>query len=632
MNWSTARGASSMAASDLQQVRFGDFVLDLDRGTLQQTGEDISLRPQAFAVLSFLATRSGKLVSRDELLDAVWGNATVTNDSLTQCIVEIRRAINDEAHDIVRTVPRRGFIFDPPASAAAPVNQRAGGWRMAWIGVAATAIAIIGAVVVRSGVDPSPDTLVDASRADMSPYSIAVLPFADMSEAGDQQYFGDGIAEEIIARLTEYPDLVVIARTSSFRFRDRQADVIAIGRSLNVAYVLEGSIRKSGNRLRITAQLIETRGGTHDWSRSFDRELTVENLLDTQSEVATSVAESIGTDASRLVRRGNDRNTANAEAYDLYLEGMFYLQQIRTAEGELIEDVYKEAINRFKAAIDHDPDWATPHAALGRTMHFLAGTFQGHRDEESYKWFRLARQQLQDAIRLDPEYALAYSSLGHVLLNLEFDFAAAEAAYERARALGNYFPWGYAIFLAKAGRFDEAIEEYKLAMARDPLTVGPRMQLAGSYRCAGQYSDSIVELEKSLQMAPGRDDLYIQLAYAYARTGDVLKAEALLEEHWTPDISPLRYGPVYALLGMTDKANEVLQQTNPTVRWWLDDAVGTYLLLGEKERALDYLETAASEDPRRLMHLSCLYGIEMLEGNPRFEKLLRTAEFPDSIF
>ena len=220
-----------MPASEEQQISFGEFVLDLDRGTLQRSGADVGLRPQAFQVLSYLATNSGKLVSRDELLDAVWGNATVTDDSLTQCIVEIRKAINDEAHSIVRTVPRRGFIFDPPGPAAtSSLSVRHGSdggaqglRRMASLVAAAVAIiAMIAFLAIRSGVDETRDDGVAGNRADMSPYSIAVLPFADMSEAGDQQYFGDGIAEEILAKLTEYPELVVMARTSSFRFRDHR--------------------------------------------------------------------------------------------------------------------------------------------------------------------------------------------------------------------------------------------------------------------------------------------------------------------------------------------------------------------------------------------------------------------------
>ena len=627
-----------MPASEEQQISFGEFVLDLARGTLQRSGEDVGLRPQAFEVLSYLATHSGKLVSRGEILESVWGNAAVTDDSLTQCIVEIRKAINDEAHSIVRTVPRRGFIFDPPDTASAGSSSDHHGSdgdtqslrRMASMVAAFVAvIAMIAFLAIRSDVNESPDTVVDISRPDMSPYSIAVLPFADMSEAGDQQYFGDGIAEEILAKLTEYQDLVVIARTSSFRFRDRQDDVIAIGQSLNAAYVLEGSIRKSGERLRITAQLIETRGGTHEWSQSFDRELTVENLLDIQSEVAAAVAESVGTSASRFVSEDSDSNTTNTKAYDLYLEGMFFLQQIRTSAREVDEtDVFAAATERFEAAIREDPEWATPHAALGRLLHFRASPYQGHRDAESYEWLRKSKASLLEAIRIDPNYAPAYSSLGHVLLHLDFDFAGAEAAYDRARALGSYFHWGYALFLAKAGRFDEAIAEYKTTLAHDPLTVGARAQLAGTYRCAGDYAESIDEFEKSLRMAPGRDDLYIPIAYIHGKTGNAEEGLALIELYLNPEIPALRYAPAYAALGQRDKAYTLLEEADPSDRWWFEYAVGTALSLGEKELALTYIEQAVEKDPRRLINLLCLFGIDSLQGDPRFEQLLRKAGFP----
>ena len=336
----------SMPEAHLQKFKFGEFVLDLGRGTLQRSGEYIGLRPQAFEVLACLATRNGKLVSRDELLNAVWDNVIVTDDSLTQCIVEIRKAIDDEAHTIIRTVPRRGFIFNPPETIATDAasnsdpsaGSRADRWQMLRIGGATAVIAVIAMLSIGN---MEPGLLVGTTGAGVSPNSIAVLPFADMSEAGNQQYFGDGIAEEILIQMAAYPDLVVTARTSSFRFRDRQADAIDIGRSLNAAYVIEGSIRRSGSRLRITAQLIETQGGTHEWSRSFDKELMAANSLDIQAEVAADIAESIGTGAFRFHRRHTGRSTAIADAHDLHR------QQIVTAEREDVDmDAQRVAIDR----------------------------------------------------------------------------------------------------------------------------------------------------------------------------------------------------------------------------------------------------------------------------------------------
>jgi len=618
---------------------FGEFVLDLSRGTLQGSGEDISLRPQTFEVFSMLARKSGNLVSKDELHSEVWHGIPVTDDSLTQCIVEIRKAIGDRSRTIIRTVPKRGYIFYPPepnpgvtsGSRSANSNNLTNGVGYAGFALAAIAVIVI-AVLFASQFTTRENNNPIAAGFDtsMSPNSIAVLPFADMSEAQDQQYFGDGIAEEILSKLTEYPDLVVIARTSSFLFRDGQQDVAAMGRSLNAAHVLEGSIRKSGSRLRITAQLIETRNGTHVWSKPFDAELNVKNVLDIQSEVAASVAESIATGASPVSRHTDtSRKPANAKAYDLYLEGMFYLQQIRTAERVISDpDIFDAAIARFEASIDHDPDWAPPHVAIGRTLQFRAAPLDDSRNKEAYEWYQLSKQHILEAIRLDPDYALAYSSLGHVLYRSDFDFTAAEAAYARARELGGYVPWSYGSFLTTAGRPVEAIEQYKLAIERDPLSIGPRRGLVVAYRCAGRYADSITELEKVLRMWPAREDLHIRLAYLYLKNGDFQRGREIFEEHAERETHLLNYGPIYALLGMTGRAYEVLEKAEKTELWWLENAISTALLLGEKERALNYMESAINDDPRMLLHVHCLEGIPLLAGNTRYEQLLSMAGFP----
>lgn len=629
-----------MPEAQQQEFKFGEFVLDLTRGTLQQSGIDVDLRPQTFAVLSLLAQHSGHLVSKDDLHSEVWHGIPVTDDSLTQCIVEIRRAIGDRSRTIIRTVPKRGYIFDPPEPAAthrsgsssvlsAPPSTRK---KNSWFALAATAAVVIAALVVLQflpgeGISP----VVDSFDVPMSPNSIAVLPFADMSEGQDKQYIGDGIAEEILTRLSAYRDLVVIARTSSFQFRDRKSDVTTIGRNLNTAYVLEGSIRTSGNRLRITAQLIETRSGTHVWSKPFDRELTVENLLDIQSEVAASVAESIASGASLANRQlESSPKPANAKAYDLYLEGMFYLQQIRTSETVVSNpELFNAALERFEASIGHDPNWAPPHVAIGRTLQFRAAPFDDKKEEEAYKWYALSKQHILEAIRLDPDYALAYSSLGHVLHRLDFDFPAAEAAYARARELGGYVPWSFGAFLVAAGRPSEAMEQYRLAIERDPLSIGPRRGLASVYRCAGRYGEGIAELEKVLRMWPAREDLYIRLAYLYLKSGDLQKGREIFEQHAAQDQTLLNYGPIYALLGMNDKAYEVLEYAEQTELWWLENAISTTLLLGEVERALSYMESAVSEDPRQLLHLHCVEGTPLLAGNFRYQQILRAVGLPE---
>jgi serine/threonine-protein kinase len=361
--------------------------------------------------------------------------------------------------------------------------------------------------------------------------------------------------------------------------------------------------------------------------------LTVQNLLDIQTEVAASVAGSIASGGSSVSRQHNPvRGPANADAYDLYLEGMFYLHQIRTADRAVQElTVYDAAVERFEASIEYDPDWVPSKVALGRTLLFRAGTYDDQGDNEAFDWYRLAKQHVVEAIRLDPDNGLAYSSLGHILHRLDFDFPAAMAAYARARELGEYVPWSYAFFLTRIGRFDESIEEYRLAIERDPFSAGPRHQLASTYRCAGRYEESIAQLEKILRLAPGRDDLNLPLTYLYLKTGKTREGRELFEQFGNPESAPIDYGSIYVLLGEVDKAYEALQQAEADERWWLEDFVATALALGEKERALNYLEAAASDDPRRLLHVLCIDGIESLAGDPRFRQLLGNAGFPDQL-
>jgi tetratricopeptide (TPR) repeat protein len=312
---------------------------------------------------------------------------------------------------------------------------------------------------------------------------------------------------------------------------------------------------------------------------------------------------------------------------------MFYLNQIRTAERAVYGyDAYEMAIRTFEAAIDLDPGWALPHVAIGRTMHFRAGILENSEDPEAWKWYEASREQLLAAIRLDPDFGQAYSALGHVLLHQQdFDFEAAEGAYARARALGDYFPWGYAIFLAKTGRFDEAINEYRLAIEFDPMSVGPRHQLATVYRLVGRFEDSIAELEKVLQLAPGREDLYVPLANLYLKTGRTEEGRALFYEFTDPESPSIEYGWIYVLLGMKDRAYEVLDAAVADERWWLEQAVRTALVLGEEERALAYLEAAAGNDRRRLLNIAAIDYIQTLSDEPGFIELLRSAGFPERV-
>ena len=285
---------------------FGEYTLDLKRGALLRTGVDVKLRPKSFEVLRLLLERHGQLVTKDELLNAVWGHAVVTDGAIGQCLVDLRRVIGDESQQVIRTVPRRGYIFDLPvaesedpvdsASPASPQSQDRMVPRRRVLALAA--LATLTAVATGTSIWWGVTTRESHAAAPLQPSvaqaprnSIAVLAFIDLSPEQNQQYFSDGVSEEILNLLAQAPDLQVIARTSSFSFKGRNADIGEIAAKLNVAHVLEGSVRKSGSRVRITAQLVDGANSAHLWSETYDREL--EDVFAVQSDIAERVSEAL---------------------------------------------------------------------------------------------------------------------------------------------------------------------------------------------------------------------------------------------------------------------------------------------------------------------------------------------------
>jgi len=266
---------ASLPDAEHRRYCFGQFILDVDRGSLLWEGKDIPLRPKCFEVLSYLVEHPGVLISKGKLLAAVWGDVVVTEDSLTQCLIQIRRALGDRSKTIVKTVPRRGYLFDVPVELHEPLvessaptarqpvlqNRKPSRWSVG----AASVLAL--AIVVTWWSSRTPESGHAVIGPPALPNSIAVLPFADMSPGHDQEYFADGLSEEVLNLLAQIPELLVIARTSSFSFKGQQQDIETIAQKLNVANILEGSVRKDGDTIRITAQLVSASNSAHLWSK-----------------------------------------------------------------------------------------------------------------------------------------------------------------------------------------------------------------------------------------------------------------------------------------------------------------------------------------------------------------------------
>jgi TolB-like protein len=320
--------------------RFDNFVLDAAKRELRRGNVLVAVEPKAFDVIEYLIANRDRVVSKDALLAAVWNGRITSESALTTCINAARTAIGDSGDEqrLIRTLPRKGlrFVGDVDQADASVANQ-------------AFQIPPPERDPPRA---PAADDIRPALAVPERP-SIAVLPFANMSDEKEQEYFADGVADDIITALSRFRSFLVIARNSSFTYKNRIVDVKQVGRELGVRYILEGSVRKAINRVRITGQLIDTASGAHLWANRFDGAL--EDIFDLQDQVTLSV---VGAVAPTLVKaeieRAKRKPTDSLDAYDLYLRGL------GLASGAAPED-NKEALKFFSKAIDLDPNFATAY-------------------------------------------------------------------------------------------------------------------------------------------------------------------------------------------------------------------------------------------------------------------------------
>ena len=471
--------------------------------------------------------------------------------------------------------------------------------------------------------DRAPDEIIATERQ-----SIAVLPFVNMSEDPSQEHFADGLTEELLNTLAKLSDLRVISRTSSFVFKERNVPISEIAAALQVDHILEGSVRRAGNTIRITAQLIATSSDSHLWSNSYDRELNLDNILEIQEEIAVTVVDELNLrllpqDSRMIVMNG----PANLNALDFYHDGMFYLRKAEIGEADT-ETTFKPAVQSFEASIAADPNWAPPRAALGRVIHFFKEV--GDMAEN----LRISKGHIMDAIRLDNAYGPAYGSLGYIL-SIQGDFDGSMRAYERARSLGTDSSWGKAILLGFVGRFDAAIDEYLQAVTHDPLSTHVRYQLMGAYACAGRYAEAIDAASTLLATEPDDENLRIILANTYLRSGNMAAGLQMADDVAKDIGTDLPFAATFAMVGRDERARAALNAPEMSEPGASFDAAIIAAALGQDDRALTRLEQAVDFESARYRAVQLLYRIQCspefrsLVGNARYEALLNRLGLPD---
>ncbi len=568
--------------------RFDDYQLEPAERRLLRGDQEILLRPKSFEVLICLIERGGRVVHKDELLDHVWPETHVVESVLVQCVAEIRSALNEDTHEprYIKTIPKLGYR---------------------WI---AKVEHVSGPGEVReplSASDPRP--------------SIAVLPFKDMSSHGDHDYFCEGIAEEIINALVRVGNLHVVARTSSFSFRNRNLDIRSIGHTLKVETVLEGSLRKSGDRLRIAVQLISVEDGFHLWSEQFECETgDVFNIQDqiTKQIIEKLKIELLGEEEAARVRR----STENPEAYVLNLKGR-YLMYRATVEG------LNRAIQYCKEAIEKDPDYAHAYAGLA-TCYSSLGFWNAVPPPQAYLE---AKKAAVRAVETDPESALAHEALGFVTLLSDWDWKTAAKASQRAIDLNpreETIRVGRAMCYIATGDLKEALAETVRATGLAPLSNVANSGLGLCLLRLGKLEEAIVQLKKALELEPAdpRTRLYLGLAYVLKLRFDEGIGEIREAFEQASDNRLVLAGLGWAY-GMAGRRTEALRTLERIKRRFEQEHPRPYLIakvycgMGEKDLAFEWLDRAFAEHDTSLTFVRTDESLAALSDDPRFTGLLR---------
>jgi serine/threonine protein kinase/tetratricopeptide (TPR) repeat protein len=458
-------------------------------------------------------------------------------------------------------------------------------------------------------------------RQELPEATVAVLPFTNLSGDPDQEYFGDGIAEDIITGLTKIPGLHVASRTSAFKFKGRASEIGEIRRRLKVSAVLEGSIRKADDRLRVTATLVSTSNGYQLWSEQFDTH--VDSVFAIQDEISKAIVDRLRV---QLVRQENTRllesQTANLEAYRLYLRGRFNFNKRRP-------ELLQSAIEDFEQAIVADPRFALAYAGLADTFTLLA--IHGQHPPKAV--FPKAIAAASRALELDPNLGAAHASRGFAKATYEWDWPGAERHFKRAIELNpgdsNARHW-YAIdWLSPQGRLDDALDELLRSVALDPLSASINTSLGGLFHDRREYSRAIEQYQHTIELEPSFYFVYWNLGRTYEQLGDYDKALEIFEKSLSlapgaPQV--LAYiARCHAFMGHEDQARQILSELIELRTRRFLHASGLAIIclsLGDTDRAFEFLETAWADRSIWLIWLKVSPMFDGIRDDPRFQSLL----------
>lgn len=597
----------------------------------------VRLEGQPVVILAMLLERPNEVVTREMLQKRLWPGDTFVDfeQSLNAAIRRLRSVLDDSAESprYIETLARRGYRWIAPlrdepvkspipeSSSASPIPVRTR-WkrRTAWLGLAAS-LAAVAIFLASSG--------LRSRRLDRK-LMLIVLPFENLSGDPQQEYFADGMTEEMITQLgsLDPQHLGVIARTSAMQYKRSHKVTTQIAQELQVGYLLEGSVRRQGSRIRVTAQLIQASDQTHIWGESYDSD--VGDVLNLQSEIARAIASQIRLELSQETNQQlSSTRHVNALAHESYLQGQ-QAWNLRNKVG------IQRGIEEFQRAVELDPNYAAAYAALART-YALSSVYGVLTELEAMP---KARDAAARAIALDDSLAEAHTMMGFIKAHYEYDWPGAEREFQHAIGLNPSDPYGHLFYsnscLSPLGRHEEAVAEMKTAIALDPFSSRTQSFLGRTYIWARRYDDALRHLQKTAQTFPGFAIDHQRLAHLHTYRGEFDKAIA--EETQARILSGedprfvVRFedslrkalaerGP----RGYWEELMKVSQRSdNPPEAYTTHDGLSIlYVRIGEKEKALSALQRAYEERQLHMTEIGVEPAFDELRSEPGFKKLLR---------
>jgi len=625
-----------------RRLRFGVFEVDLRTGELTKRGLRVRLQGQPFQVLAMLLEQPGELVTREELRSRIWPRTVVDfDDGLNKAISKIRDALDDSGDKprFIETVARRGYRFIAevaasegpdrqheaasqgtagPVAAAARASAKQTRFPLAWKLFAVGSVLAIAAALAWF--------LNSVTYSAPKIRSLAVLPLENLSGDAGQEYFTDGMTDELITHLAQIRALRVISRTSVMTYKSARKPLAEIARELNVEAVVEGSVLRSGERVRITAQLIQVPADKHVWAQSYEG--NVRDTLTLQNRVARDIAEQIRFTLNRQERAALETSkTVNPEAYEAYLKGRFFWNK-RTGDG------LRKAIEYFADAIEKDPTFAAAYSGLA-DAYAVSGDLK-YAVLSPQDAFPKARAAAAKALALDDSLGEAHASQAFALDLYGWDWAAAETEYKQAINLkpgyATAHQW-YSWHLIMMGRNDDAMSELRTAQGLDPLSLIISADIADALFVAHRYDEAVEQSRKTLELNPNFAIGHYELGLAFGQKHMHEEAIAELQQaialsgHSGAFDSNLAY--VYAVSGRTEEATKIAEDLE--ARHGQSSSIDADIALiqvglGDRDQAMIRLNNAFQA--RFKASILLRPGFDPLRSDPRFQDFLRRVGLP----